>query len=86
MFDENEIRQLNEKQLAELIEYHNRKYWAEAEPEITDDQYDFLMRRLAELNPSHPLLSAVNAPVVASSWQSHSPRPHAFPRQSLLPR
>lgn len=31
MFDENEIRQLNEKQLAELIEYHNRKYWAEAE-------------------------------------------------------
>ena len=32
MFDENEIRQLNEKQLAELIEYHNRKYWAEAEP------------------------------------------------------
>lgn len=25
------------------------------------------MRRLAELNPSHPLLSAVNAPVVASS-------------------
>lgn len=67
MFDENEIRQLNEKQLAELIEYHNRKYWAEAEPEITDDQYDFLMRRLAELNPSHPLLFAVNAPVVASS-------------------
>ena len=67
MFDENEIRNMDEARLAQLIEYHNRKYWVEAEPEISDGEYDFLMRRLAELNPDHPLLSAVNAPVVATS-------------------
>ncbi len=67
MFDENEIRNMDETRLAQLIEYHNRKYWVEAEPEISDEEYDFLMRRLAELNPDHPLLSAVNAPVVATS-------------------
>ena len=67
MFDENEIRKMDEARLAQLIEYHNRKYWVEAEPEISDGEYDFLMRRLAELNPDHPLLSAVNAPVVATS-------------------
>lgn len=67
MFDENKIRNMDEARLAQLIEYHNRKYWVEAEPEISDEEYDFLMRRLAELNPDHPLLSAVNAPVVATS-------------------
>lgn len=67
MLDENAIRNLNEAQLARLIEYHNVKYWEEAEPEISDEEYDFLMRRLAELNPDHPLLSAVNAPAVAGS-------------------
>ena len=67
MFDENEIRNMDEARLAQLIEYHNRKYWVEAEPEISDEEYDFLMRRLAELNPDHPLLSAVNAPMVATS-------------------
>lgn len=55
------------QQLAELIEYHNRKYWVDAEPEISDDDYDRLIRKLTELAPEHPLLQAVNAPMVAGS-------------------
>lgn len=55
------------QQLAELIEYHNRKYWVDAEPEISDDDYDRLVRKLTELAPEHPLLQAVNAPMVAGS-------------------
>lgn len=55
------------QQLAELIEYHNRKYWMDAEPEISDDDYDRLVRKLTELAPEHPLLQAVNAPMVAGS-------------------
>ena len=62
-----DLEKLTIEQLASQIEYHNRKYWAEAEPEISDDDYDALVRRLTELAPDHPLLQAVNAPVVASS-------------------
>ena len=62
-----DLEKLTIEQLAAQIEYHNRKYWEEAEPEISDDDYDALVRRLTELAPDHPLLQAVNAPVVASS-------------------
>lgn len=53
-------------ELVSLIEYHNRKYWQEGEPEISDDEYDLLIRRLAELSPEHPLLQAVHAAEVES--------------------
>jgi len=62
-----DLEKLTIGQLAAQIEYHNRKYWEEAEPEISDDDYDALVRRLTELAPDHPLLQAVNAPVVAGS-------------------
>ena len=62
-----DIEKWTVEQLAEQIEYHNRKYWEEAEPEISDDDYDALVRRLTELAPDHPLLQAINAPTVASS-------------------
>lgn len=62
-----DLEKLTAGQLAERIEYHNRKYWEEAEPEISDEDYDLLVRRLTELAPDHPILQAVNAPVVASS-------------------
>ena len=62
-----DLEKLTAEQLAAQIEYHNRKYWEEAEPEISDEDYDLLVRRLTELAPDHPILQAVNAPVVASS-------------------
>ncbi len=54
-------------ELAALIEYHNRRYWADGEPEISDDEYDLLVRALTEKDPGNPLLAQVQAPVVASS-------------------
>lgn len=62
-----DLEKLSVEQLAAQIEYHNRKYWEEAEPEISDDEYDLLVRRLTELAPDHPLLQTVHAPVVAGS-------------------
>ena len=62
-----DLEKLSVEQLAAQIEYHNRKYWEEAEPEISDDEYDQLVRRLTELAPDHPLLQTIQAPVVASS-------------------
>ena len=62
-----ELENLSVEQLAAQIEYHNRKYWEEAEPEISDEEYDLLVRRLTALAPDHPLLQAVHAPIVAGS-------------------
>ncbi len=69
----------DEKELARLIEHHNRLYWEKGEPEISDEEYDGLMRRLEALNPDHPLLQAVLAPKVASKGKVR----HAKPMLSL---
>ena len=73
------LKQLDEAAVARLIEHHNYLYWNLSEPEISDEQYDLLMRRLTECNPSHPLLTAVHAPAVAGSGKVH----HAAPMLSL---
>ncbi|MGD0092463.1 MAG: NAD-dependent DNA ligase LigA [Planctomycetota bacterium] len=44
-------------QLAELLRYHNQKYWVEHKPEISDLEYDRLVERLRELDPSNPVLT-----------------------------
>lgn len=62
-----DLNNLTAEQLAALIEYHNRKYWAEGEPEISDDEYDNLVRALTALEPDHPLLVQVQAPIVAGT-------------------
>lgn len=62
-----DLKNLTAAQLAEQIEYHNRKYWAEGEPEISDDDYDALVRALTAIAPDHPLLVQVQAPIVAGT-------------------
>ena len=61
-----DILLLDEIQLAAEIEKHNRLYWENSAPEINDEEYDFLIRRLEELNPDHKLLQKYFAPKVAS--------------------
>ena len=43
--------------LAELIRYHNERYWVEHKPEISDLDYDRLVERLRELDPGNPVLT-----------------------------
>ncbi|MDD3119717.1 MAG: helix-hairpin-helix domain-containing protein [Victivallales bacterium] len=66
-------------ELVRRIEYHNRRYWELGEPEISDIEYDRLLRRLAELDPQHPLLSQVHAPTVAGNGKVR----HTAPMLSL---
>lgn len=42
------------EELRKLIRYHDYKYYVEANPEISDAQYDRLMRELIELEKKHP--------------------------------
>jgi len=44
------------EQLANEIEYHNIKYWIEHSPEISDEEFDELVRKLRVLDPNHPIL------------------------------
>lgn len=50
------------KQLREKIEYHSNRYYNMDEPEITDYEYDMLMRRLRELERQHPELVETSSP------------------------
>ncbi len=69
------IQNLTAPELAELIEYHNRRYWKLGEPEISDVRYDELLRALAALEPDHPLLREVSAPEVATLGKIRHRRP-----------
>ncbi len=62
-------------ELEALIAHHNELYWKKAAPEISDVEYDNLMRELEALAPDHPLLSAVNAPAVATLGKVRHPVP-----------
>ena len=48
--------------LCDEIRHHDRKYYVEAAPEISDLQYDRLVERLKELEAAHPELIAPDSP------------------------
>ncbi len=54
-----------EKRIAELsteLEHHNKLYYQDAEPEITDAEYDSLMGELKKLEAAHPSLAKPDSP------------------------
>ncbi len=46
-------------ELEEAVRYHNRKYWIENDPEISDPQFDRLVEALKKKDPENAVLSAV---------------------------
>jgi DNA ligase (NAD+) len=50
------------KNLRSLIRYHNHRYYQMDDPEISDLQYDQLMRELAELERAYPDLVTPDSP------------------------
>jgi len=55
------VRQQAEK-LREQIRYHERKYYVENAPEITDFEFDTLMKRLEAIERDHPELVSPDSP------------------------
>lgn len=50
------------EELRREIEHHNRKYYVESAPEISDAEYDRLMRELQGLEKEHPELVTPDSP------------------------
>src|SRR6202045_1237648 len=50
------------EELRRQIEEHNRRYYEEAAPTITDREYDKLYRELSDLEKRFPKLAAIDSP------------------------
>ncbi|MCX8117180.1 MAG: NAD-dependent DNA ligase LigA [Desulfobacterota bacterium] len=74
------------EELREEIEYHNYRYYVLDQPEISDAQYDRLMRELEELEARYPELRSPNSPtqrVGAPPLESFKIVRHTLPMLSL---
>ncbi|MBV8780561.1 MAG: NAD-dependent DNA ligase LigA [Phycisphaerae bacterium] len=73
-------------QLREELEAHNRRYYLEAKPTISDREFDALMRELIDLETAHPELRTVDSPtqrVGGDVQESLRPVTHAVPMLSI---
>jgi DNA ligase (NAD+) len=72
--------------LREEIRYHNKRYYVDDNPEISDAEYDRLMRRLQELEAAYPDLITPDSPtqrVGASPLDKFETVTHTVPMLSL---
>jgi DNA ligase (NAD+) len=78
-----------EREVARLrteIERHNRLYYVEAAPEISDREFDRLMRRLEQLEAAHPDLLTPDSPtqrVGGAPLESFATVTHTVPMLSI---
>jgi DNA ligase (NAD+) len=78
-----------EKRVAKLrglIDHHNQLYYTQAQPEISDADYDKLFRELEDLEKSHPTLADPNSPtqrVGAPPLEGFSQITHPVPMLSI---
>ena len=73
-------------ELREQIERHNRLYYEHAAPEISDREFDALLRELADLELAHPELASEDSPtrrVGGKPLEEFAPATHIVPMQSL---
>ena len=73
-------------QLRETILYHSKKYYDEDAPEISDYEYDMLLRRLETLEEQYPAYKTEDSPtrrVGGSASEKFHPVVHSYPMESL---
>ena len=73
-------------ELRDLLEYHSKKYYDEDAPEISDYEYDMLLRELEELEERFPSLqsdASLTRTVGGHASSSFDPVTHIVPMESL---
>jgi DNA ligase (NAD+) len=72
------------EKLREQIRYHDRKYYIEATPEISDKQYDELLDALKKLEAAHPELITPDSPTQRVGEQPVASLQHVEHRVPML--
>lgn len=83
--DINEIKARAEELRSQII-YHNNRYYNEDSPEISDFEYDMLLRELEQIEADHPELVTPDSPtqrVGGEAAEKFSPVVHNVPMESL---
>ena len=57
-----ETKKARAEELRKIIEYHNKKYYENDEPEIEDFEYDRLLHELISIEEEFPELSSPDSP------------------------
>jgi len=72
-------------ELRRQVHYHDKLYYDDAMPEISDRDYDHLYRKLVELEKKYPTLIATDSPTqrVKERAEGFQSAPHLVPMQSL---
>lgn len=74
------------KYLSDTLKYHNKKYYIEDSPEISDFEYDMLLRELEELENEYPQLRKEDSPsqmVGGAALKLFTPVEHTVKMESL---
>ena len=74
------------KELRELILYHNDRYYNKDSPEISDFEYDIMLRELEELEAKYPQFASADSPTVnvgGKKSELFAPVEHSVKMQSL---
>ncbi len=77
---------LRAAKLSAEINYHNDRYYNHDDPEISDFEYDMLLRELEDIEAEYPELSTPDSPtqrVGGSRGEKFSPVVHTVPMESL---
>lgn len=72
--------------LTELLNYHNHKYYVEDDPEISDFEFDALLKELEQIEKDYPEFKKPNSPTVrvgGEAVSSFGEVRHEVPMQSL---
>src|SRR5262245_15960197 len=72
------------RKLRETLERHNRLYYVEDAPEITDAEYDKLFRELQALEEAHPELRSADSPTQRVGGVALSEFPKVRHRAAML--
>jgi len=78
--------ELRAAELRTQIRYHDDRYYGDDDPEVTDAEYDGLVRELQALERQHPELVRADSPTAlpgAASRSSFAPVAHLAPMLSL---
>ncbi len=74
------------RELREIIEYHNYRYYSLQDPEVSDQEYDLLLKELVDLETAFPHLQSTESPtqrVGAPPASEFARVTHSYPMLSL---